>query len=163
MSKQESIINVLENIKNRETALFSNYSPAILRLHRIHDYLHLDLDALLLEYKLQDADFGVLETLRRDSCSSCLSPTELSHAMLFSSGGLTKVLNRIEEAGLIIRIDNPADKRSKLVKLTEKGILLIDNVIEQLHASEKSKLAVLSKSEQQQLDALLEKFLKIWE
>lgn len=93
----------------------------------------------------------------------CLTPTELSTAMLFSSGGLTKVLNRIRVAGFIIRIDNPNDKRGKLVQLTKKGKDLIDKVIVELHEKEQNKMNVLSKSEKVLLNTLLEKVLNVWE
>lgn len=73
------------------------------------------------------------------------------------------MLIRVSDAGLIERIDNPEDKRSKLVKLTEKGKILIDKVIPELHRQERKKMAVLSAGEQQQLSLLLEKLLSAWE
>ncbi|MGB5443986.1 MAG: MarR family transcriptional regulator [Psychromonas sp.] len=163
MPKQETIANILKKIKKNKPEDFNNYSPAILRIQRVHDYLHQELDLLLEKYDLQGADFSVLGTLRREKKPYCLSPTELYHSMLFSSGGLTKVLNRVTDAGLIERIDNPNDKRSKLVKLTAAGKILIDDVIRDLHGREQKIMAVLSESEQQQLNKLLEKFLCVWE
>ena len=163
MSKQETIANILKKVEENKPESFANYSPAILRIHRIHDYLHQNLAHIIEKYDLQHADFGVLGTLRREKPPYCLSPTELSHSMLFSSGGLTKVLNRVTNAGLIERIDNPEDKRSKLVQLTGTGKTLIEKVIDELHRSEQKKMTVLSKQEQQQLDTLLEKLLTVWE
>ena len=163
MSKQQTIANVLENLKKNRLKSFENHSPVLLRIHRIHDHLHHNLNQIIAEYKLQEADFFVLETLRRDSESSCLSPTELYCAMLFSSGGLTKVLSRVTSAGLVERIDNPNDKRSKLVKLTEVGKVLIDNITQELNLSDQKKMSVLSKQEQEQLNMLLAKLLSVWE
>ena len=163
MLKQETIANILKQLEENKPESFKKYSSAILRIHRIHDYLHQNLVQIIEKYDLQHADFGVLATLNREKAPYCLSPTELSHSMLFSSGGLTKVLNRVTDAGLIERIDNPEDKRSKLVKLTEKGKILIEKILPELHRSEQKKMAVLSKQEQQQLDTLLEKLLSMWE
>ena len=163
MAKQETVANILKKIEDNQPECFQNYSPAILRIHRIHDYLHQDLHQVIEKYALQRADFSVLMTLRREGEPYCLSPTELYCSMLFSSGGLTKVLNRVTDAGLIERIDNPEDKRSKLVKLTETGKLLIDKVRHELHICEQKKMTVLSEPEQQQLNTLLEKFLSVWE
>ena len=118
---------------------------------------------MLKHYTLQAAEFSVLETLRKKQMPHCLTPTELSTAMLFSSGGLTKVLNRLTMAGFIIRIENPNDKRGKLVQLTGKGKDLIDKVIVELHAKERNKMNVLSQSEKVQLNTLLEKVLNVWE
>ena len=163
MSKQETVTNILKKYEEHYPESFENFSPAILRIHRTHDYLHQTLDRVIEKYDLQRADFSVLMTLRREGEPYCLSPTELYHSMLFSSGGLTKVLNRVTNAGLVERIDNPDDKRSKLVKLTETAKVLIDKVSYELHSYEKKKMDVLSEQEQQQLNALLEKLLSAWE
>jgi DNA-binding MarR family transcriptional regulator len=49
------------------------------------------------------------------------SPTELSRRSLLTSGGMTKTLGRLEEAGLITRSYDANDRRALLVELTEKG------------------------------------------
>lgn len=163
MSKQETIVNILKKSEANKVESLANDYPAILRIHRLHDYLRQDLDQVIVKYDLQHADFGVLRTLRRELPPYCLSPTDLYHSMLFSSGGLTKVLNRVANAGLIARIDNANDKRSKLVKLTQAGQMLIDKIIQELHLIEQKKMAILSEQEQQQLNILLEKYLSAWE
>jgi len=61
--------------------------------------------------------------------------------------------------GLIERIDNPEDKRSKLVKLTERGKVLIDEIIQKLHNHEQEAISVLTEQEQHQLNELLTKLL----
>jgi DNA-binding MarR family transcriptional regulator len=159
MSKQETVANILKKIEDNWPQSAEKCSPAILRLHRIHDYHQQDLIEILDQYDLQRADFSVLAALRRQGEPCCLSPTELYRSMLFSSGGLTKVLSRVTTLGLIERLDNPEDKRSKLVKLTEKGKELIDRIIQQLHNHEQEFVSVLSEKEQEQLNSLLEKLL----
>jgi DNA-binding transcriptional ArsR family regulator len=47
--------------------------------------------------------FDVLAALRRSGTPYELNPTELSRAMLLSSGGMTKRLDRLEAAGLVER------------------------------------------------------------
>ncbi|PSU30524.1 MarR family winged helix-turn-helix transcriptional regulator [Photobacterium lutimaris] len=163
MAKQETVANILISIKENWPESFEQYSPLILRTHRIHDYLQQDLAKVIDQYQLQSADFGVLATLRRAGKPFCLSPTELYSSMLISSGGLTKVLTRVTQAGLVKRIDNPEDKRSKLVQLTVEGRVLIDDIIQKLHGSNQARLKVLSKEEQRQLDGLLAKMLTAWE
>lgn len=79
--------------------------------------------------------------------------------MLFSSGGLTKVLHRLQQDALIERHDNPGDKRSKLVQLTEKGQLLVEKMLPELHQKELEMLSVLNTEEQTQLSALLNRIM----
>ncbi|RTR40304.1 MarR family transcriptional regulator [Shewanella canadensis] len=137
--------------------------PALLRLGRVSDIFQQTIHDFVGDYQLQKADFGVLCALRRNPAPHCLSPTELYQSMLFSSGGLTKVLSRLSQAGLIERYDNPEDKRSKLVQLTEKGKLLVEEVLPGLHQQEKRILEVLSADELAQLDTLMQRILDRYE
>lgn len=163
MPKQETVANILKKIEQNWPQSAEKCSPAILRIHRVYDHHQQDLIKLIEKYDLQRADFSVLAALRREGEPFCLSPTELYRSMLFSSGGLTKVLNRIAKSGLIVRIDNPEDKRSKLVQLTDKGQALVDELIQELHTIEQEKISILSAQEQQQLNTLLEKLLSVRE
>ena len=47
-----------------------------------------------------------------------LSMTELAKAVLLSKSGLTRLVDQIEEAGLVQRASAPADRRSLLIVLT---------------------------------------------
>jgi len=50
-----------------------------------------------------------------------LSMTELANAVLLSKSGLTRLVDRIEEAGLVQRAAAPGDRRSLLIVLTPSG------------------------------------------
>jgi DNA-binding MarR family transcriptional regulator len=163
MIKQTSVTNILKKTEDNWPESYREISPEILRIHRISHYLHTNLTNVLKNYHLQPADFSVLETLRKEPAPHCLTPTQLSKTMLFSSGGLTKVLNRLIENELILRLDNPNDNRGKLVQLTQLGATLIAQVIVSLHDAEHKKTNKLSINEKIQLNQLLEKMLNCFE
>lgn len=71
--------------------------------------------------KLMQSDYAVLAALRRVGPPYTLAPNELYTGLERSSGGMTKMLKRLEDLGLVRRVMNPADKRSKLVRLTAAG------------------------------------------
>jgi DNA-binding MarR family transcriptional regulator len=48
--------------------------------------------------------------------------TELADRILYSKSGFTRVIDRMEEAGLVERVRPPSDRRSILVVLTDKGL-----------------------------------------
>ena len=50
-----------------------------------------------------------------------LAMTELANAVLLSKSGLTRLVDRIEEAGLVERASAPGDRRSLLIVLTPSG------------------------------------------
>jgi DNA-binding MarR family transcriptional regulator len=108
---------------------------------------------------LEQGWFDLLAALRRAGAPYELNPTALRHATLLSSGGMTKRLDRLEEARLIERRPDPGDRRGTLVRLTRKGKTLIDRAVEAHVANERRLLQALGKDEQRQLDRLLRALL----
>jgi DNA-binding MarR family transcriptional regulator len=88
-----------------------------------------------------------------------LNPSRLQGLVIQSPGGLTKTLRRLESAGYIRRLHDPADRRALLVALTPKGgraARQIDSVMER-HYDE--LLSDLETSERAQLRDLVRKVL----
>ena len=50
-----------------------------------------------------------------------ISMTALADQILYSKSGFTRVVDRMEEAGLVSRVRPPDDRRTILVLLTDKG------------------------------------------
>lgn len=115
---------------------------------------------LFSSYGLLPGEFDVLATLRRAGEPYALTPTALYEVLMISSGGMTSRIDRLENAGYIERQKHPTDRRATLVALTAAGRTLIDDLLEQHVANEREVLAVLSRAEQKQLNALLAKLLK---
>jgi DNA-binding MarR family transcriptional regulator len=129
----------------------------ILRLaHRLDDALA----AGLADYGLQPGWFDLLAALRRSGTPYELNPTQLIEATLLSSSGMTKRLDRLEEAGLVARRPDPDDRRGTLVRLTRKGRALVDRALETHVSNDAALLAGLSRAERRQLDALLRRLLE---
>ena len=55
--------------------------------------------------------------------------TQLADMVLFSSGGFTKLADRMERAGLIRREPCPGDRRSSLATLTPEGRRVLDRAL----------------------------------
>jgi DNA-binding MarR family transcriptional regulator len=56
-----------------------------------------------------------------------LTPSELADLERVARPTVTRVLTRLEEAGLISRTPDPADRRSTLVAVTPAGAALLDD------------------------------------
>ena len=111
----------------------------------------------LKECGLLGSDFDILATLRR--ADEPLTPTALYQCAMLTSGAMTARLDKLEQRGLIRREASPDDRRSLLVCLTEPGRELVDHAVEQHVANERRLLAPLSLAEQEQLAALLKRWL----
>lgn len=59
--------------------------------------------------------------------NSAAYPKELSCAMAVTTARIAKVLNELEQNGLIKRNPDPADNRQVIVNLTDKGFAEIEN------------------------------------
>jgi DNA-binding MarR family transcriptional regulator len=129
------------------------------RLFRAAELADVALTAALADESLQPGWFDVLAVLRRSGPPYELSPTELLHSMMLSSGGLTKRLDRLTEAGLIQRRPDPDDRRGSLARLTRKGEALIDRAIAKHVENEAQLLGVLTPAERRAFDTLLRRLL----
>jgi DNA-binding MarR family transcriptional regulator len=77
---------------------------------------------------LPDAWFEVLLRVGRTP-GQAVRMTDLANMLLFSSGGFTKLADRMEEAGLIRREPCPDDRRGTFVVLTAEGRQLLDRAL----------------------------------
>lgn len=74
------------------------------------------LDALAAEaYGLNRTDMRCLDVLGRTGPQT---PTELARALGFTTGGITTVVDRLEEAGYARRRADPADRRRVIIEPT---------------------------------------------
>lgn len=102
------------------------------------------LDALRAErlqaHDLTVADFDVLATIRRRQGRTGINPSTLQDAVMISSGGMTKRLDRLESAGLVRRKPDPEDRRGVIVQLTRSGRRRIDAALVSLLEREREDI-----------------------
>jgi MarR family 2-MHQ and catechol resistance regulon transcriptional repressor len=71
------------------------------------------------------SDFGVLEALLH---RGQLSVKQLGAKVLLTSGSMTAAVDRLEARGLVTRHDDPDDRRSRIIHLTDTGRKLIEKM-----------------------------------
>jgi DNA-binding MarR family transcriptional regulator len=104
-------------------------------------------------------EYLVLAALRRAGPPYRMNPTALFNAVILSSGAMTNRLDRLEQAGLVVRLPDPTDRRGRLVELTDRGRELVDAAVVDHLANEEELLMALSPSERNVLSGLLRKLL----
>jgi DNA-binding MarR family transcriptional regulator len=129
------------------------------RLFRTAQLADAALSQPLAAHGLQPGWFDVLAALRRTGEPYALTPTQLLRTMMLSSGGMTKRLDRLTDAGLIERRPDPNDRRGTLVQLTGRGKATIDTLLPIHLSNEQQLLAPLSPAQQRTLDRLLRSLL----
>jgi DNA-binding MarR family transcriptional regulator len=120
-------------------------------------------DEQLAPYGLRSGDYSVLAALRRSGQPYRLSPSELYNVLECSSGGMTKMLKRLEARGLIERVPDPSDGRSNPVSLTSEGRRFERKVFDTLLAGTRDLLAPMSAAQLRDADRSLEQLLGCFE
>lgn len=101
--------------------------------------------------------FEVLLRLRQ-SPDSRLKMSQMADAIVHSTGGTTRLVDRLEEAGLVRRENCPSDRRSVYVALTDEGSAKLDQALNvHLEYLDESLGTRLDASEREALSALLTK------
>ena len=75
------------------------------------------------------ATFETLLHLRRSE-GGRLKMNEVAEATVHSTGGTTRLIDRLEEAGLVERQSCPTDRRATYVAITEAGNQALDDAFE---------------------------------
>jgi DNA-binding MarR family transcriptional regulator len=83
------------------------------------------LERVLSPFDLTGEQFHLL---KNTNTSSGYSQNELCRLVDKSPANLTRILDRLEKKELVIRMDNPEDRRSSLVFQTKQGESLVKQV-----------------------------------
>ncbi len=138
-----------------------NLAMAALNLGRASTQFNHLVEATCEKFDISVFEFEVLVLLRSFPYPHRLTPSWLSKSLMVSSGGLTKVLIKLEKKEYIVRDSNPTDKRSKIVRMTDLGVRFIEKHYPTVqYLSKQFFESKLSKRELSLLTSLLTKLLK---
>ena len=157
MTEKDGVDLILEQWQRERPELDHSPIGVVGRVSRLARELEARLEPVYREHGLEPGWHDVLATLRRSGPPFRLRASEFSGALMLTSSGITKRLDRLEQAGLIKRDPDPHDRRGVLITLTPAGIELIDDVTEAHMANEARLLSALSEAERERLAALLRK------
>jgi DNA-binding MarR family transcriptional regulator len=129
------------------------------RLLRLEEVVLRYINSVLQPFGLKYQEYAVLATLRVSGPPFRLSPSRLQATLLFTSGGLSNLLKRLEQEGLIKRSTDPADGRGVLVRLTVKGHRLVDAAMPVHAEAELHLLRMFDLSQRETLAQLLSEMM----
>jgi DNA-binding MarR family transcriptional regulator len=109
------------------------------------------------KFDLLNSETDVLASLYTHG--KVLSPTQLYDLTIFSSGGMTKILKRLQERELICRKEDVNDKRCMLVCLTQSGEELIIKSLNEISKECNKYFEIFDEKEKEVFASLLKKIL----
>jgi len=137
--------------------------PPLVRLARLGVLLDAFQHDVLEPFDLTPSDYGVLAALRRTGPPYTLKPSQLYSRLRRSSGGMTKILKRLEEGGHVSRSPDPDDGRGMRVTLTDRGRSLQDRVFNAFLAATTSLMDPLTPHQVEAADKSLSELLDLFE
>lgn len=156
MEGRDHVHHVIEQWRREVPKLERSPFGVVGRISRLAQLLQAELEPIFAAHGLNGGEFDVLAALRRAGRPYRLTPTELTRALIVSSGGMTKRLNALERRGLIRRQPDPHDGRSTAVSLTPDGKRLVEATLAEHAANEDRLVSALSARDAAQLARLLE-------
>jgi DNA-binding MarR family transcriptional regulator len=150
--------------KRSQTALDDGSTPesdaAVLTV-LLGDRLNTEIDEFFRAWGITVRQFNVLRILYvRDPERKGVSRGTIETRLLRRMPDVTRLLDRLEAAGLIARHRPENDQRTSLATLTDKGWDLVEQSHQPLLATNRAQFAHFSKSEVKAYVALLQKALK---
>jgi DNA-binding MarR family transcriptional regulator len=136
-------------------------SDAAVLTVRLGGMLNLEVDEFFRPWGITVLQFNVLRILYvRDEERRGISRGALESLLIRRVPDVTRLLDRLEAAGLIERYRPKESQRTVLARLTDKGFDLVEQSHTPLLALNRAQFAHMSRAEVQQLVALLHKALQ---
>jgi DNA-binding MarR family transcriptional regulator len=149
--------------KRRQTALDDGSAPqsdAVVLTVRLGDMLGTEVDEFFRELGITYRLFNVLRILYvRDPERKGLSRGFIEQRLMHRMPDVTRLIDRLEAAGLVTRHRPKDDQRTVLTTLTDKGWGLVEQSHAPLLKLNRSQLPHFSNAELTQFTALLQKAL----
>jgi DNA-binding MarR family transcriptional regulator len=149
----------VEAWRKRDPQVDSSTLQVIGRLLRCAEYCERAVIVILQPFGLSIADFDVLNTLRRVGDQHGSKPSDMARSSLITTGAMTARLDRLERAGLIRRMPDPADRRGVLIRLTSRGTKVASQALQEVIAGNQAFLKPLSRQQQDSIAAALKLLL----
>lgn len=134
--------------------LTSNAAQQYRMIHDIYVLLDDGDRRVLRAFNLNTSQFAVLRLLDTEEGWRL---TDLSERLLFDKSTITRIIDRLEQAKLVQRVADPADRRVQRVLLTPAGLTQREVARDAHERSVERRMAVLDSSEQRCLRQLLDK------
>lgn len=128
---------------------------AFVLLQRAADRLITGLGRLLKPYDLSPTQYNVLRILR-GAGDEGLPTLSIRDRMIHEAPGITRLVDRLEEAGLVRRDRSTPDRRQVVCRITDAGLELLAALDAPMNGADDRAVAMLTLDEQRELVRLLD-------
>jgi len=141
---------------NKKKPFDSAEQEAALNLIRTASFLTEPVERLFREHRLSEATYNALRILR-GSGQSGRACSEIGRDMVTRVPDVTRIVDRLEKEGWATRCRVPEDRRVVLIKITDKGLAVLNKLDEPIRKLHQEQFSHMTKAEVVELTRLLEK------
>ncbi len=91
-----------------------------------------------------------------------LTMSELAKEMMITKQQLTRLVNDLENQGLVERVHNPINRRQVYIHISPKGISMLEEVKKAMAENASAAMAVFDDEERAELDACLTRLTELF-
>jgi DNA-binding MarR family transcriptional regulator len=126
------------------------------RIKRLYMLISQGLNDVLKPFGVARSQWQVLS---RVSCAETLSQRDLQHSMQVESATLTGIVDVLVAKGWLERLENPDDKRCRVLRLTDEGRELMARIPDPYGIVETRLLATISAADRVHAARVLESMI----
>jgi DNA-binding MarR family transcriptional regulator len=141
--------------KTKRGRFDSPEQEVFLNLWRTYDRLRAFEDELFRRFDLTPQQYNALRLLR--ASHEPMPTLVLADRLVSRAPDITRMLDKLEQSGLVARIRPPENRRQVLVSITESGTALLDEMADPIRDCHRNQLGHLTKTDLKQLATLLKK------
>lgn len=109
---------------------------------------------------LKPWEYDVLSALRRQGRPFELTASELARSSLLTAGAMTTRIDQLETLELVRRLPDPEDRRGIRIRLTRKGLAIIDRAIEARLTAAESAVECMNRNQRTAAEGALRTLLQ---
>jgi len=163
MAERDSIDRIIQEALRHFPEIDPEVEGVVDRIWKLSKHLDHLWDSTAERFGLgQGGEYMLLLKLRQ-APEGRATPSELAERLSLSTGAMTNRLDRLEQAGMVVRERDPQDRRSVLVHMTDKGRHVFDEAVLAEAKEEERIVGVLDPEEQRRLNALLRRLVLAFE
>ncbi|MFC1698753.1 MarR family winged helix-turn-helix transcriptional regulator [Candidatus Omnitrophota bacterium] len=131
----------------------------VYNIARSYVYVEQAISNFLTKYNLSSAKFNILLMAKHRGEDKGLPQREISRLLLVTTSNITRMVDKLEKESYVERLAKEGDRRVNLIKITEKGATLLDEIWPHYKVMvDKLVASPLSAQDKLTIISLLEKF-----
>lgn len=133
-----------------QSSIYGVFSVYLVVEKKIENYLK--------QYELSSSKFNIMMVVKHDGGKSGISQVDIGKKLIVTASNMTKQIDKLIAEGMVERFALKGDRRVNLVKITNKGSTLLDEIWPGYIKTISSLADKLSIEERKKLTQILEKW-----